>query len=56
LLIRGALSDIFAPDVAERMIATIPGARLTTVANSGHSVPLDAPEGFLAAAGAFLKG
>lgn len=56
LLIRGALSDILAPEVAERMIGTIPGARLTTVADSGHSVPLDAPEGFLAAARAFLKG
>jgi pimeloyl-ACP methyl ester carboxylesterase len=56
LLIRGALSDILAPEVAERMVGTIPDARLTTVANSGHSVPLDAPEGFFAAAGAFLKG
>jgi pimeloyl-ACP methyl ester carboxylesterase len=56
LLIRGALSDILAPEVAERMVGTIPDARLTTVANSGHSVPLDAPEGFFAAASAFLKG
>ncbi len=56
LLIRGALSDILAADVAERMLETIPDVRLTTVANSGHSVPLDPPEGFLAAAGAFLKG
>jgi len=56
LLIRGALSDILAAEVAERMIETISGAHLATVANSGHAVPLDAPEGFLAAAGAFLKG
>jgi esterase len=56
LLICGKLSDILAPEVAGRMIATIPDARLTTVANSGHSVPLDSPDGFLAAARGFLKG
>jgi pimeloyl-ACP methyl ester carboxylesterase len=56
LLIRAALSDNLAQEIAERMIGTIPDARLTTVANSGHSVPLDAPEGFLTAARAFLRG
>jgi pimeloyl-ACP methyl ester carboxylesterase len=56
LLVRGALSDILAAEIAERMIQTIPDARLATVANSGHSVPLDAPDGFLAAARTFLKG
>ena len=56
LLIRGDLSDILSPDVAARMIATIPGAQFALVENSGHAVPLDAPEGFLAAARAFLKG
>lgn len=55
-IIRGELSDILAPQVAERMVQTIPDARLDTVANSGHSVPLDAPDGFLAAAREFLKG
>ena len=56
LVIRGELSDILAPEIAERMIQTIPQARLEMVAKSGHSVPLDAPDGFLAAARAFLKG
>jgi pimeloyl-ACP methyl ester carboxylesterase len=56
LLIRGELSDILGPEVAERMIQTIPDARLATVANSGHSIPLDSPDGFLAAARTFLKG
>ena len=56
LVIRGALSDILAPDVAQRMIETIPQARLETVANSGHAVPLDAPDGFLAVARGFLAG
>ncbi|HEY2482955.1 MAG TPA: alpha/beta hydrolase [Caulobacteraceae bacterium] len=56
LLIRGELSDILGPDVAERMIQTIPDSRLATVANSGHGIPLDSPDGFLAAARSFLNG
>ena len=56
LVIRGALSDLLAPEVAGRMVQVIPDARLATVADSGHSVPLDAPDGFLAAARDFLKG
>jgi esterase len=56
LIIRGALSDVLSPEVAQRMLEVIPDARLTLVENSGHSVPLDAPEGFEAAARAFLKG
>ncbi|HUZ14202.1 MAG TPA: alpha/beta hydrolase [Caulobacteraceae bacterium] len=56
LLIRGERSDILSPRVAQRMIDTIPGARLAVVEGSGHSVPLDAPDGFLAAARAFLQG
>ncbi len=56
LLIRGDDSDILAPEVAQRMIETIPDARLAVVADSGHAVPLDAPDGFLAAAREFLKG
>jgi esterase len=55
-LIRGSLSDILAPEVAGRMIETIPGSVFAEVENSGHSVPLDAPDGFLAAARGFLKG
>jgi pimeloyl-ACP methyl ester carboxylesterase len=56
LLIRGALSDLLSPEIAARMVETIPGGRFAEVANSGHSVPLDAPEGFLAAARDFLTG
>jgi pimeloyl-ACP methyl ester carboxylesterase len=55
-IIRGEISDILAPEIAERMVQTIPDARLDTVAGSGHSVPLDKPDGFLEAARAFLKG
>ena len=55
-IIRGGLSDILSPDIAERMVRTIPDARVAVVANAGHGVPLDAPEEFLAATREFLKG
>jgi pimeloyl-ACP methyl ester carboxylesterase len=56
LLIRGELSDILSPEIAERTEQTIPGAKFAEVKGSGHSIPLDAPDGFLEAARAFLKG
>jgi pimeloyl-ACP methyl ester carboxylesterase len=56
LVIRGELSDILSATMAEKMIETIPDARLALVKDSGHSVPLDAPDGFLAAAREFLTG
>lgn len=56
LVIRGAQSDILSPEVAQKMVETIPAASFALVADSGHSVPLDAPEGFLAACRAWLKG
>lgn len=55
-LIRGELSDILSPEVAERMMQTIPNARFDLVKNSGHSVPLDVPDAFLATARDFLTG
>ncbi|MGH7023530.1 MAG: alpha/beta fold hydrolase [Caulobacteraceae bacterium] len=56
LVMRGELSDILAPEIAARMIETIPDAALATVVGSGHSVPLDKPDGFLGAARRFLTG
>ena len=55
-LIRGELSDILAPEVAQRMLQSIPDVRFSEVKDAGHSVPLDAPDGFLAAAREFLTG
>jgi pimeloyl-ACP methyl ester carboxylesterase len=55
-LIRGDQSDILSAEVAERMMRTIPNATFALVENSGHPVPLDAPQGFLAAARSFLEG
>ena len=55
-LIRGEHSDILSPAIAKRMMETIPNLRLDEVKDSGHSVPLDAPGGFLKAAREFLVG
>jgi len=56
LIIRGGLSDLFARETAEKMVQVIPDARCVEIARSGHPVPLDAPDEFLAAARGVLKG
>jgi esterase len=54
LVIRGAESQVLSADVAERMTAAFPNARLVTIAGAGHPVPLDRPEAFERAVRAFL--
>jgi pimeloyl-ACP methyl ester carboxylesterase len=54
LLVRGALSDILTRPVAEKMAAAMRDCRLVEIAGSGHPVPLDKPEEFLAAVKTFL--
>jgi pimeloyl-ACP methyl ester carboxylesterase len=54
LLVRGVHSDILSPELAQRMVETIPSCKLVTVEASGHSVPLDSPPGFLEAVRGFL--
>ena len=44
LLVRGALSDILAPEVAARMLAEVPGAEMVIVPRTGHAPTLDEPE------------
>ena len=56
LLIRGENSDILSPELAARMMDANANIRMTTVAGSGHSVPLDQPDGFLAVCREFLTG
>lgn len=56
LVMRGEVSDILAPEIADRMTRTIPGSILATVEGAGHSIPLDKPDGFLSAARGFLTG
>ena len=54
LLIRGELSDVLAPEVAERMLRDIPGCKFALVPAAGHSIPLESPAGFLEAVRTFL--
>ena len=47
LVVRGAASDILAPDVADRMVEEVlPKGRLAVVARASHSVMTDNPDGF----------
>jgi pimeloyl-ACP methyl ester carboxylesterase len=54
LLVRGADSDILSPELAQRVVESIPNSRLIEVQSSGHSVPLDNPSGFIQAVHTFL--
>ncbi|MBI4637378.1 MAG: alpha/beta hydrolase [Candidatus Rokubacteria bacterium] len=56
LIIRGADSDVLAPETAKRMLATLPHARLVEVPDAGHTVPGDQPAAFLALVQNFLDG
>ena len=53
LIVRGSRSDILSRETAERMVATIPNARLVEV-NSQHAVPHENPEGFYQAIKDFI--
>ena len=54
LLIRGELSDVLDPGVADRMSKEIPDCKFALVPGSGHSIPLESPKGFLEAVQTFL--
>ncbi len=54
LLVRGELSDVLAPEVAERMLKEIPDCKFAVVPGAGHSIPLESPKGFLEAVRTFL--
>jgi pimeloyl-ACP methyl ester carboxylesterase len=53
LVIRGARSDMFAPETVERVKAANPRIRLTEV-DAGHNVAGDSPTGLVAAVRPFL--
>jgi len=46
LVVRGAESDILAPDVAKKMAERLPDGRVVEIAGAGHTVPADRPEEF----------
>jgi pimeloyl-ACP methyl ester carboxylesterase len=55
LVVRGAASDVFAADVADRMVDEVLNrGRLAVVPRAGHSVMTDNPEGFRDAVAAFV--
>ncbi len=55
LFIRGAQSDLITPELAARMGKEIPNCTVVEVGPSGHSVPLDNPEGFAKAVLPFVS-
>ncbi len=55
LLVRGELSPIMPAEMAQRMVAAIPSARLVTIPGAYHHLVLDTPEAFIHAFDAFLE-
>jgi esterase len=55
LLLRGDDSNILAQQTADRMVAGNPNATLAVIADCGHSITLDRPEGLLEAVGPWLE-
>jgi pimeloyl-ACP methyl ester carboxylesterase len=54
LVVRGAESPVLTHETAERMVRALPNGRLAEVPDSGHSVPQDNLDGFVAAVRPFL--
>ena len=54
-IVRGAMSDILPAATAERMLAELPGATLTTVPRIGHAPTLDEPEAVTAIDGLLAR-
>jgi esterase len=54
LVVRGAESPLLSRATAERMVATLPHGQWVEIPDSGHGVPRDNPEAFLAAVRPFL--
>lgn len=55
LVVRGAASDVFSAETADRMVEeTLAKGRLAVVPRAGHSVMTDNPEGFREAVTAFV--
>jgi len=55
LVVRGAASDILSPETADKMVdEVLPNGRLAVIAQAGHSVMTDNPDGFRDAVNAFV--
>ena len=56
LVVRGAESPVLPQDVAERMVSSVPNARLVVAPRSGHPVQEDNAPALIAAVREFLAG
>ena len=56
LIVRGADTDILAPEIAQQMLDAIADSRLVEIQRAGHMVVEDNPDDFLAAVRSFLYG
>lgn len=54
LVLRGELSPLFTPEMAERLRDAIPGARLAVIPRAYHHITLDAPDAVVEALDTFL--
>lgn len=54
LVVRGAQSDVFPEQTAQKMIELLPDGRFATVPEAGHTVPQDNPAAFLSILRPFL--
>ena len=55
LLMRGAQSNVLAPEVAERAVATLPNGKLATIDPATHNVHSDNPNAFARELRLFLE-
>jgi pimeloyl-ACP methyl ester carboxylesterase len=55
LSLRGARSDMYAPDTVPKMKAANPRMRVLEVPDAGHDIAGDNPDGFVAALASFLQ-
>ena len=55
LIVRGTETDLLTPEVAQRMLDTLPNAQLVEIPRAGHMVFEDNPEDFIPAVRRFLS-
>jgi esterase len=55
LVVRGGVSNVLSPEVAEKEAAAIPRGRLVVIEGSGHPVPMDRPDDLEREVRAFLR-
>ena len=55
LIVRGAETDLLTPEVAQRMLDTLPNAQLVEIPRAGHMVFEDNPDDFILAVRRFLS-